>query len=121
MGDHKKNIERDKEIVKLAKSGMKRGEIAKKFCLNADVISKVCVKAGFYFQKRPSTELKKEVAKYRSRNPLNKTAEKYGISKTAVIGYYEKYGPDAEEKTHTVRVLKSVPDNFVAPTRGIGW
>lgn len=121
MGAYKKNIERDKEIVRLAESGMKRNDIAKKFGLNADAVSKVCVKGGFHFQKRPSTELKKEVAKYRCRNSLENTAKKYGISKSAVIGYHQKYGGNEEEKTHTVRVLKSVPDNFVAPTRGIGW
>jgi len=114
--------ERNAKIIKMAKSGMKRKEISEQLELTEMTVSKVCCKHGLRTRKVISDELKEEVAEFRSQNTLRATVEKYNISAASVIKYHEDYFDEKnQEQTHTVRILRSVPSNFAAPSRGFGW
>lgn len=117
-------IERNKMIVNAVKLGQCRKEIAARFGVTENAVSKICRRNGVRARQLVDEDKKREIAEYRNTHTLKNTARKFNISMVSVSSYHDKYGDgvNIEEKPmNTVNVLKSVPDNFTAPKRGFGW
>ncbi len=112
--------ERNKFIINAVKLGECRKSIAERFGVTENAISKICRRNGVRARRLIDEDKKREIAAYRNSHTLKQTAMKFNITMMSASKYHGMYGGEVdipEDPLHRVRVLKSVPDSFVAPKR----